>query len=199
MRWSETLQTIDGGAMHVPIGACYSTRVPARVTVESTIESTWDGRPIGPDEAVRVALTLGPRHWAIEIDAPYHGDPAPPGPVGSHDRLWEHEVAEVFVASDGEHYTEVELSPHGHHLVLLLEGVRHVVSVAAPLGYVARIEGDRWRGRARLATSLLPPRPHRWNAFALHGAGEERRHLALAPTLGEVPDFHRLESFRPLA
>jgi hypothetical protein len=59
----------------------------------------------------------------------------------------------------------------------------------------ARIGGPRWTGVARLDRGLLPPPPHRVNAFAVHGTGGARRHLACFPAPGPAPDFHRLESF----
>ena len=55
--------------------------------------------------------------------------------------------------------------------------------------------GGRWRGHARLGLDLLPPPPLRLNAFALHGTGEARRHLAAIPVPGPTPDFHRLALF----
>jgi hypothetical protein len=47
-----------------------------------------------------------------------------------------------------------------------------------------------------LDRALLPPPPHRINAYAIHGQGTARRYLALHPVLGDEPDFHRLECFR---
>lgn len=146
-------------------------------------------RLAGDDQALR-----------IEVDGPYHGDPPPPGPPGPTERLWEHEVVELFVVghagTDGAvPYTEIELSPHGHHLVLRLLGVRQVVARELPLDFEATIEGARWRGLARLDRAFLPPGPHRVNAFALHGQGAHRRYLAWTPVGGREPDFHRIERF----
>jgi len=92
-------------------------------------------------------------------------------------------------------YTEVELSPHGHYLVLRFEGVRRGVDAPAPVEVAAWIEGDRWRGTARLPPELLPPEPWRVNAFAIHGRGQHRSYLAMAPVPGPRPDFHRVELF----
>jgi hypothetical protein len=50
-------------------------------------------------------------------------------------------------------------------------------------------------GTAWLPRALLPPPPHRINAYSIHGAGDARRYLAWEPVPGEVPDFHRLERF----
>ncbi len=163
------------------------------------IRHTWDGVPIPDAETARAHLELASDHLMIDVEAPSHDDPPPPGAPGPTDQLWNHEVVEVFIAGRGDAppiYTEVELSPHGHHLVLLLEGVRRVVRQGLPLDYRVTRAGGRWRGRARLARELLPPPPHRVNAYAIHGRGGDRRYLAAYPVPGEAPDFHRLEFFR---
>ncbi len=162
------------------------------------VASTWDGEAAREGEIARVSVLLDARGLLLEIDAPFHGDPAPDGPPGPTDRLWEHEVVEVFVLGEGERYTEVEIGPAGHHLVLRLEGRRSAVATKLPLDLRATIDGARWTATARLAPEHVPPGPHRFNAYAIHGVGDERRYLAWKPTRGDAPDFHRLEVFAPL-
>ena len=110
----------------------------------------------------------------IEVDAPFYADPAPKGPPGSTWALWEHEVVEVFLMGQGESYTEVELGPHGHHLVLRLLGRRNIVERELPIEFEAHVEGDRWKGRARVPNSCLPDPILRLNAYAIHGTGAGR-------------------------
>jgi hypothetical protein len=139
----------------------------------------------------------------IEVAAPYFADPAPSAPVGATDRLWEHEVCEVFIAGSAEHYLEVELSPHGHHLVLELNGVRRVVRSQLPIAYSARIEPaapghlGRFIGQARVPWSYLPAPALRVNAYAIHGPRAQRCYHAHSPPGGDVADFHQLPSFVP--
>jgi len=161
------------------------------------VAHTWDGDPVEPAERATVRVALAPTHLTIEIDAPYHGDPPPEAPVGPTDALWKHEVVELFLAH-GARYTEIEVGPHGHHLVLRLDGYRHVLDERLPLDYSAHIDGGRWRGVARLVRGFLPPRPWTANAYAIHGVGGERRYLAAWPVPGPEPDFHRLACFQPL-
>ena len=166
--------------------------------MRAVIRTTWDGVP-AEAESVALSLTIDAFSLRVEVDAPYHGDPPPAGPPGPTWALWEHEVVELFVAGPGERYTEIELGPHGHHLVLRLVGRRNIVERCLPLAFDARILGTRWRGLATLPLTLLPPGPHTMNAYAIHGAGTRRRYLALHPVPGDAPDFHRLECFRELA
>ena len=159
------------------------------------IGQTWDGTPVGADEAVSLWLTDDGDALSIDVLAPLHADPAPTGPPGPTPRLWEHEVVELFILGEGEAYTEVELSPWGHHLVLRLQGRRQVVESGLPLDLRVSRLGASWWARARLPRSYLPPGPHRVNAYAIHGTGASRRHLAWTPAPGPAPDFHRLEAF----
>lgn len=163
-----------------------------------TIAATWDGAPVAQEEHIQLEAWLDESGLHLRVDAPYHSDPPPPGPVGPTPGLWDYEVVEFFLlGADSQHYTEVELGPHGHHLVLCLSGVRSPSVVGVPLDFVALIEGDRWVGRATLAPKYLPEGPYCANACAIHGSGRERRYLSAALLAGEQPDFHRLEAFPP--
>ena len=128
----------------------------------------------------------------IQIEAPFHHDPAPDSPIGPTDRLWEHEVIELFLVHEGTRYTELEFGPHGHWLALRLDGVRQIVDRDLPLKWRSQIDGDRWRGEGEL---MLSEPVVRWNAFAIHGVGAARRYLAAHPVGGDAPDFHRIEQF----
>lgn len=134
----------------------------------------------------------------IGVDAPFHDDPPPAVPPGSTDALWTYEVVELFLLGRASHYVEIELGPHGHYLVLQLEGVRHITRSHLSMAYTTVRRGPRWRGRARLPLACLPVTIERVNAYAIHGTGDQRRYLAAFPVLGDKPDFHRLDAFGPL-
>jgi len=162
------------------------------------IERTWDGSPAAPDETATVEIEPREGTLVIRVDAPYHGDAPPAFPPGPTEALWEHEAIEVFLLGSDENYLEIEMGPHGHHLALVLRGRRHAIARGLPLDYVARIEGERWRGVAVVPREWLPAGLGRVNAFAVHGQREARRHLAAFPVPGDRPDFHRFESFGEL-
>jgi len=159
------------------------------------IDKTWDGSPLPDEEHASLDLAIEGDHLVIDVDAPFNGDPAPAGPLGPTDRLWEHEVVELFVVGEDAHYTEIELSPHGHHWVLRLQGVRQPVERGVDIAFSPTIQGDRWTGRARIALAHLPTVRRTCNAFRIAGVGAERRFFAWAPVPGPGPDFHRLEHF----
>jgi len=167
--------------------------------MELVVGSTWDGRLVGPEEAVTVRLVAGAEGLRVEVDAPLHGDPPPEAPPGSLEGLWDHEVVEVFLAGppDGGAipYTEVEIGPWGHFLVLRLHGARHPVARGLPLELHVEHGEGRWRAVARLDGAHFPPGPHRANAYAIHGTGRARRYLAWHPLPGPVPDFHQPARF----
>ena len=138
----------------------------------------------------------------VHVEAPFHGDPAPADPVGPTWRLWDHEVVELFIAGIGspEPYLEVELGPHGHHLVLQLAGRdRTITARLLPLAFEAEIDGDRWSGFARIPREYLPCGAGWANADAIHGPKEARRYLSWAPVPGDAPDFHRIWLFPQVA
>src|SRR5689334_10535564 len=117
------------------------------------IERLWNGAALPQREHASVALRWIPGGLALDVEAPFHDDPAPPARPGPSDRLWEFEVVEIVRASSTAGcaplpYTEFELSPHGHYLVLRPLGPRNPIDFALPLAFRAEIDGARWRGRA---------------------------------------------------
>jgi hypothetical protein len=177
-------------------------------TMKFSIANLWNSIPITNHQPVQITLssTNDKDHLLIEIDAPFFNDPAPlstsltPGP---YPELWNYEVVELFfLASSTNHYLELEFSPHGHYLVLLLTDRRKELKQMLPLSefQVERPSSDRWIGRALIPRSLFPAHVDRFNAYAIHGQDAKRTYESLypAPTNSEQPDFHRLEFFQAL-
>lgn len=172
----------------------YEYRRDGSVTLD--VASTWDGLPIEPQEMATVTIRGAPCGLVVCVDAPYFSDPAPAASPGSTDGLWEREVVELFVAERrGARYLEIELGPHGHYLVLTFDALRHRDSPPHEVSYQVTRCGPRWRGEASIPARLLPPVPHRINAYAIHGGPKARRYLAMMKVPGEKPDFHRLDCF----
>lgn len=164
--------------------------------ITQVIRSTWDGQPLPPHERAVVQAVDAADALRLFVFAPLHGDPAPTTPPGATPGLWEHEVVEWFLAGADGRYLEVELGPHGHHLVLHLHGVRKVLESASPMSTTTRrCGGSWWSGTADLPRRWLPPGPHRANAYRIHGVGPDRRYLAAVPLPGPKPDFHQPDRF----
>lgn len=168
--------------------------------VSLVIGRSWDGALLDADERTTLRIRYDEDELVLEVDAPFGGDPPPPAPVGPVDKLWEHEVVELFAIGAGEVYTEIELCPHGHHLVLQLRGIRNIVASKLPIRFEAVIgsgASPRWRGEARIARSLLPDPVLACNAFRVAGRGPTRRWQALVAVPGERPNFHQLDRAVP--
>lgn len=164
----------------------------------------WGGEPIAEEERATLSLSLRGERALLQVNAPYAGDPPPPGPPGHCFGLWTYEVVELFVASEArpERYLELELGPHGHFLALSFEEVRapnaHQLSAAGAASYRSEQRGARWSARLSFPQSWLPPAPWRGCAFSIAGVDGARRHLLSSPLPGEVPDFHQPTEFPPL-
>eukprot|EP01137_Pigoraptor_chileana_P000804 Opistho-2@37543 len=169
-----------------------------------TIRTAWDGEAIDPSEYVHVrTFPEGSVVW-IEVEAPFFKSPAsPPCPAGeSCPELWNYEVVEVFFLGDKDRYLEIELCPYGQYIGLLLNGVRNVYTDKLVLtDFVAEVspDGKRWRGKTSLPSDFFAPGTDRFNAYAIHGEGDNRVYRSLFPATKDAnhtsPDFHRLEFF----
>ncbi|KAM6270150.1 UPF0462 protein C4orf33 homolog isoform 1-T2 [Porphyrio hochstetteri] len=174
--------------------------------MEFTIKHTWDGLPVS-HEPVTIVLKPGNEGLLMEVNAPFFNDPPAPleEPGKPCSQLWDYEVVEAFFLNDRtEQYLEVELCPHGQHLVLLLSGKRQVWKEELPLEFEVMRTKNKWEGKAHLPWNYFPPCTKQFNAFAIHGLGEDRKYEALYPVPrhklqeGQKPDFHRLEFFKEL-
>lgn len=198
------------------------------------IDRTWDGRPLPPAEWVHLDLTATAEGLRIAVDAPFAGEPPPPHPPGPTPGLWEYEVVELFLAdadtvcawitaganpSSGPAYSEIELGPYGHHLVLTFGAVRRPLAVGLPITYegspeamalaAAAASGSvaqrhrRWRAEALVPWQHLPAAQASaliGNAHAIRrpGDGRDRLFASLHPGPGEQPDFHQPRRLRAL-
>jgi len=163
--------------------------------IELEIRQTWDGTPVEEAHWIRLTISVQASILRIDVDAPLYGDPAPRSAPGPTDRLWEFEVVELFISGIGSAYTEIELGPHGHHLVLQLKDIRSPSKSRIPIDYAAQKLGTRWTASAQIPIDLLPDGPHRINATAIHGVDEKRTYLSLGVLPGTQPDFHQPRHF----
>jgi len=167
---------------------------------QATIATQWNGTAL-PGPHTEVSLKRDSDFVVVETRAKFYDDPAPQGePYSPFWKLWDYEVVEVFFLNHRDQYLEVEIGPHGHHLILLLDGKHNAVKHSLPLNLSVDIKGQEWTATARIPACYFPPNVHKWNAYAIHGVGEERTYEALYPADAKLkaPDFHALEYFRLL-
>jgi hypothetical protein len=176
-------------------------------TMNYSITSLWNSYPITnhPPIQIKFSSTIDKEHLYVEIDAPFFNDPEPPSPPppGPYPGLYNYEVVEIFfLNSTTNHYIELEFAPHGQYLVILLTAQRQTFKELLPLPdyTVEHPSSNRWIGRVNIPRNLFPSHINRFNAYGIHGQGENRTYEALypAPRDSKQPDFHRLELFQPI-
>lgn len=171
--------------------------------MEYLIKSTWNGDAIKSHDPVKLTLSASEDHkyLVVGVDAPLFNDPGIPNvPAGKPcAQLWDYEVVEIFLLGEDMKYLEVELCPHGQHLVLMLKGTRNMFKDQLELQFVSQKSGRKWSGEAKIPVEYLPPNVMLMNAYAIHGSGEARKYEALFPATKDFdhPDFHRLQFFKP--
>ncbi|XP_077983894.1 UPF0462 protein C4orf33 homolog [Glandiceps talaboti] len=167
------------------------------------IKTQWNSTPIDHNP---IEIKLSGNHdngmtVTMEVAAPFFNDPpAPKGEPGKpFPQLWDYEVVEAFFLGENNKYLEVELCPHGQHLVLALNGFRNMFKDELVLDYQATLRGNTWTGVAKLPMEYFPPNTTKFNAYAIHGSGNSRVYESLYPVEADAytePDFHRLEYFK---
>jgi len=167
-----------------------------------SIATTWNGEPVNHSPVELKVSSENETSVRVDVAGPLFNDPGPP-PVTSGrpcPELWEYEVAEIFFLGKEDKYLEVELCPHGQHLVLFLNGTRNMVKDKLDLNYTAEIDDARktWKGSAIIPLEYFPPEVTKINAYAIHGSGNGRQYEALYPASKDfhTPDFHRLQFFK---
>ncbi|XP_061839895.1 UPF0462 protein C4orf33 homolog isoform X1 [Nerophis lumbriciformis] len=163
--------------------------------IEYEIQHTWDSNPVN-HEPIRMLFSPGVDGVNMKVFAPFFNDPeAPSGPSGQpFPGLWDYEVVEsFFLDSTTENYLEVEVCPHGQHLILLLSGARQAFQQQLPMVFNATITADRWMGEALLPWTYFPPNVNKMNSYAIHGSGEKRTYEALYP----IPKEEIVEGQQP--
>ncbi len=166
--------------------------------MQLSVNKTWDGRMLAPAAIVQYQLSWSEDGLMWTFNAPFYDDSPPDLPAGSCWGLWDYEVVELFIRGDGEPapYTEIEVGPAGHYLVLQLLGERNIVAKELPLDVEVGRDGGRWYGRVCIPRTYLPGGPLWVNGYAIHGSGKARSYSVSTVLGGKEPDFHRISNFQ---
>jgi len=183
---------------------CFCLSFVENKALDLAIRHTWDSGPIYHTPThMALSWNKGDKFLTLHVKSQYFFDPPPPDVVSGepYPKLWNYEVAEVFFLAPNNKYLEVEVSPHGKYLLLLLNGRSHAIKQMLPMKYDAIISEafSSWVGKAEIPLGYLPHNVSKLNAYAIHGTGEDRQYEALYPVPKgkfENPNFHRLEYFK---
>lgn len=119
--------------------------------------------------------------------------------------LWNHDVAEIFLAGPGPRYQEWNFSPSGAWWSAVFSDYRQLEQPCP--GVVPDLEAVSgpgfWEVRCRLPlVSLLPWNDAPRSQWRLHVAcilyPQDPEYLCSGHTSGGTPDFHRASHFRAL-
>jgi hypothetical protein len=93
------------------------------------------------------------------------------------------------------------VGPHGHWLVLLFNGYRKRFNNGEDIELEVEnvFDIDKWQCKLEIPIAYLPGRVTHFNAYALHGTGNNRHYEAMSPVTDgslDKPDFHRKEYFQ---
>jgi hypothetical protein len=169
----------------------------------------WQGKNDDPRRETEVRLlwtreTLYLRFLARCRDITVFADAEP---NGRRDKLWDRDVAEVFLQPAGSRprcYKEFEVSPNGFWIDLdISPGKKRDLECGLKRRASINDEGQTWNAELALPMRSLtarfdPAEAWRVNFYRVEGPKEPRFYSAWRPTGTLVPNFHIPESFGEL-
>lgn len=163
--------------------------------------SDWQGENAQPELETRVRILWSPDTLYLRFEVGYRElyffDDA--GAGGRRDRLWERDVAEVFLQPDPSrplYYREFEISPNGMWLDLdISPGGQAELKSGLTRSVFVDERAKSWAAELAIPMKALTPdfdprSPWRVNFFRVEGRREPRRYMAWHPTHSASPNFH---------
>lgn len=210
------------------LGICALFHGTIATPLEFHIRTDWDGTPITTHEPAKVTLSKTSNgQLNVTVEANFFNTPFPEEPLieGTCPQrtlynLYNYEVVEAFFLNDLNEYLELEFSPRGRYLILLLDGYRNTLLSKLPLfpDGVSYLNspcqdkswtscGHRWQASMTVPTEYLPRNFNRFNAYAIHaedyGVGKvesDKIHyeslFPADPKVQKNADFHYLDGFK---
>jgi alpha-galactosidase len=166
----------------------------------------WQGKNADPERETQVQLLWTSDTLYLKFLARYRsitvfGDAEPDG---RRDKLWERDVAEVFLQppeSGARQYKEIEVSPNGLWIDLeIAPGEKHDLQSGLRRRVKADEQNKTWTAELALpmkslTTQFDPAKTWRVNFFRVEGASEPRFYSAWRPTGTPAPNFHVPDCF----
>jgi hypothetical protein len=169
------------------------------------------GQPV-PGHRTEIRSRWTPGNLYFLFTCPYEQLNLKPGPSteAETDKLWEWDVAEVFIGTDFaniKRYTEFQVSPQGEwvdlHIDRGTQPAAHDVAWNSGFEVKARIDAEKrvWHGEMRIPMKAIDKRPAqngremRINMYRIQGPAP-RKHVNWQPVKNE--SFHTPEAFGTL-
>ena len=111
--------------------------------------------------------------------------------------LWDFDVVEIFIKRSGEHYLELQCSPLGQTVALLIEKPRekHVIPKTLPVNFTSNIDTE-WKTKISIPLDFIPGDGASIFGGCFACLGENpREYYSLNPNPEKSADFHRPELF----
>jgi alpha-galactosidase len=171
--------------------------------------SDWQGKNADPLRETQVQLLWTPDALFLRFLARYRSITVftDAEPDGRRNRLWERDVAEVFLQppeSSGRHYKEFEVSPNGFWIDLDI-GAGEKQDLRSGLRRRAKLneQNKTWVAELVLPMKSLTAefdlaKAWRVNFFRVEGASEPRFYSAWQSTGTPTPNFHVPDAFGKL-
>ena len=161
------------------------------------VDRLWNGGAC-PDDRLWAELKLSkkPTGLRVRVSSPMlHEQRVPDAPMGSRvEKLWEHDVVELFLVGPGHQYLELELGAGGHWLLLSFDSIRHrrdSHETFKPIVKFKKTSEKIWTSEIVIPWKLIPENLRALNAFAIM-AGQ---FMAMSRVPGKEPDFHQPDAF----
>ncbi|MDM7997510.1 MAG: carbohydrate-binding family 9-like protein [Acidobacteriota bacterium] len=167
----------------------------------------WRGESPDPQRETQARLLWSREFLYIQFRCRYRELCVYAGNNGRRDRLWERDVAEIFIRPPGHalrHYFEFEISPNGDWLDLEIEpGKKTIVFCSLQSRVRVDAEARIWTAEMAipidcLTTRFRPDAVWSLNLFRIEGCEPDRFYSAWQPTFTPQPNFHVPEVFGEL-
>jgi len=169
--------------------------------------SDWCGCNPDPQRETEVRLLWSGAYLFVRFRCRFREIYVYEGGNGRRDRLWQRDVAELFIRRDADevrHYREFEISPNGDWLDLDINNGEKSVLFCDLRSRVAVHPGTQiWTAELALPWNCLTPafdprETWRLNLFRIEGPEPNRFYSAWQPTFTPRPNFHVPERFGEL-
>ena len=169
----------------------------------------WQGKNADPERETEVRLLWTPESLFARFRARFRTITVFPDaePNGRRDKLWDRDVAEVFLQPDPSqlrHYKEFEVSPNGFWIDLnIAPGEKHDLKSGLRRRVILDETAKTWTAELVLPMKCLvgrfdPTATWRVNFYRVEGGAEPRFYSGWQPTRTAAPNFHVPEVFGEL-